>query len=57
MTGSYPLEESAGPLSQMNEAVNNIDRPAGAATTTREVKSEIKQEIKNEVNVQNNFLA
>ncbi len=27
VTGQYPLEESGGPLSQMNEAVNNIDRP------------------------------
>ena len=27
VSGQYPLEESGGPLSQMNEAVNNIDRP------------------------------
>ncbi len=27
VSGQYPLEESKGPLSQMNEAVNNIDRP------------------------------
>ena len=27
MSGQYPLEESGGPLSQMSEAVNNIDRP------------------------------
>lgn len=28
VSGQYPLEESGGPLSQMNEAVNNIDRPS-----------------------------
>lgn len=27
VSGQYPLEESGGPLSQMNDAVNNIDRP------------------------------
>ena len=27
VSGQYPLEESGGPLSGMNEAVNNIDRP------------------------------
>ena len=27
VSGQYPLEESGGPLSQMSEAVNNIDRP------------------------------
>jgi hypothetical protein len=26
VSGQYPLEESGGPLSQLNEAVNNIDR-------------------------------
>lgn len=27
VSGQYPLEESGGPLSQMNEAVNKIDQP------------------------------